>query len=391
VDTLVPKAIASVQKAELAYCKFITANDTGETGGHQAGFHIHQNAWELAFNSQGEKGSNKDSFVTIRWQDDFETDSRFIYYGTGTRNEYRLTRFGKGFPFLSEHNVGNLLVLARQATGFFDGFVLETENDIESFFAAFGISASQANRIIDKSIGIPPQDALHACFIAFIKSVKVEFPTTLELSRQARDCYHSSFGITPKVILKYPDRELLQWLETEYQLFKAFENDRYKERIKTLFKNVEELIGFANQILNRRKSRAGKSLEHHLDEVFKIFDIPHSIQGTTEESKRPDFLFPNEEAYHNKNFDSGKLVFMAAKTTCKDRWRQILSEADRIPVKHLFTLQQGISKNQLSEMYNAGVRLVVPKAYLTSFPEQFRENILTLETFIPFLKGKSAG
>lgn len=49
-------------------------------------------------------------------------------------------------------------------------------------------------------------------------------------------------------------------------------------------------------------------------------------------------------------FPANKLVFLGAKTTCKDRWRQVLNEADRIETKYLFTLQQGISKNQLREM-----------------------------------------
>jgi len=47
-------------------------------------------------------------------------------------------------------------------------------------------------------------------------------------------------------------------------------------------------------------------------------------------------------------------------TTCKDRWRQVINEADRIPEKHLFTLQPTISKNQLREMTDEKVHLVVP-------------------------------
>jgi hypothetical protein len=30
---------------------------------------------------------------------------------------------------------------------------------------------------------------------------------------------------------------------------------------------------------------------------------------------------------------------LGAKTTCKDRWRQVLTEAIKIPHKHLFTLE----------------------------------------------------
>src|SRR5437879_4223314 len=117
-------AIRSVQNSELSFCKYITANDTGETGGHQAGFHISKGAWQLFFDEEGKKGSNKDKFITIKWQDNFETSSRFIYYGVGTRNEYRLTRFGKGFPFLSDDNIGDLLIISRKSSDYYEAFVL---------------------------------------------------------------------------------------------------------------------------------------------------------------------------------------------------------------------------------------------------------------------------
>jgi type II restriction enzyme len=178
----------------------------------------------------------------------------------------------------------------------------------------------------------------------------------------------------------------LNWLHAEFQLFKTIENDRYKSRIKTPFKTVEELVETANTILNRRKSRAGKSLEHHLSEIFRTFELTFAAQTVTEDNKKPDFLFPNIEAYNNPKFNANKLVVLASKTTCKDRWRQILNEADRIKTKHLFTLQQGISKNQLEEMYKYNVCLVVPKQYLKSFPTEFRDKILTLNNFITHIK-----
>jgi len=388
MEALALNAIESVQRSEIAYCKFITPNDTGETGGHQSGYHIHKNAWSLLFESQGERGSNKEKLVKIKWQNDFETESRFIYYGVGTRNEYRLTRFGKGFPFLSEDNVGDILILSKRAETFYEAFVLQTEDDIEGFFNAFGISANETNRIIEKEITASSEDKLLHCFLAFIKSVKVDFPPTSDLAKNARSCYINSYGITEKQIISNPDKELLGWLDAEYQLFKTIENDRYSTKIKSLFKSVEELVEFANTILNRRKSRAGKSLEHHLGEIFNIFKIQYVTQGVTEENKKPDFLFPNIESYHNLKFDNKKLIFLASKTTCKDRWRQILIEADKIEVKHLFTLQQGISKNQLTEMYKYGVKLVIPKPYLTTFPTEFRERIMTLDTFVSYVKEK---
>jgi type II restriction enzyme len=222
----------------------------------------------------------------------------------------------------------------------------------------------------------------------YVESIKIDFPSSIDLANHARNCYIDSYGISDEAIKIRPDENLLKWIESEYELFKVFENDRYKNIINSPFETVTNFVDQANSILNRRKSRAGKSLEHHLAEVFKISELKFEEQVITEENKKPDFIFPDSVSYNNPIFDSNKLVFLASKTTCKDRWRQILNEADRIDEKHLFTLQQGISSNQLSEMYKYNVKLVVPKPYLSSFPEGFRERILTLNGFIGMVKAK---
>lgn len=386
MDSILQNAVQSAQKAEIAFSKFITANDTGSTGGHQAGYHIHKNAWSLFFKNTGEKGTNSDLMVTIKWQNDFETNSRFIYYGVGTRNEYRLTRFGKGFPFLSDENVGDLLIICKKAETEYEAFVLQEDNEIEDFFAALNISVNDTNKIIPKQFQISAEDKMYQCFMTYLRSLNVDFPPTQYLSSTARRCYNNAFDIKLKAILYDPDGNLLNWLDAEFQLFKTIENDRYSERIKTQFSNVEELVEIANTILNRRKSRAGRSLEHHLAEIFMQVKILFESQVITEDNKKPDFLFPGKEAYLNPKFDENKLCVLASKTTCKDRWRQVLNEADRIKTKHLFTLQQGISSNQLEEMFKYNVQLVVPRQYLTSFPAPYRDRILTLDTFVKHIQ-----
>jgi type II restriction enzyme len=383
MNEIVEQAVTSVQKSSKAFCKFISSNDAGETGAHQSGFYIPKNAYSLLFDSPGVKGTNKDRFVTINWQNNFlETTSRFIYYGVGSRNEYRLTRFGKGFPFLNEDNVGDLLIISQISSDFYESYVLNTDEDTEDFFAEFNLTASETNKLIEKEIVVNAEDKLLNCFNTFTETLIKGFPTTAILSETARACYNNSFKITDNSIRSNPDKLLLKWLESEYQLFKLIELGVYSETIKTPFKTVEELINIANTILNRRKSRAGKSLELHLAEVFCKSGLAFTPQAVTEDNKKPDFIFPDKKYYHDLNYDSNKLTFLASKTTCKDRWRQVINEANRIEIKHLFTLQQGISKNQLSEMYKEGVRLVVPKPYLGSFPEEYQDKILTLESFI---------
>lgn len=387
MSEILNSAIARVQNAKHAFCRFITANDTGKNGSHQAGFYIPKCAAPLLFDSPGKKGENKDKLVEVKWQDDFITLSRFIYYGQGTRNEYRITRFGKGFPFFEEDNVGDLLVIAQQSENYYHGFVLQTDQDIDDFFAYFNLSSETTNQLIDIEQAITPEKQLDN-EIQNLIGLYTEFPETRQMAKFAREIYNKVHKITDAEIRKTPDLQLLKWIDTEYSLFRSFEEKVYAPVYSVPFPNCQEMIKFSNIILNRRKSRAGKSLEHHLATLFTAAQLEFEEQAVTEDNKKPDFLFPNGEAYHNLSFPAENLVFLGAKTTCKDRWRQVLNEANRIETKYLFTLQQGISKNQLLEMRHEHLKLVVPASYRTSFDKEFQPEIESLASFIGIVKNK---
>lgn len=387
MSEILNSAIAKVQNAKHAFCRFITANDTGKNGSHQAGFYIPKCAALLLFDTPGKKGENKDKFVEVKWQDDFITESRFIYYGQGTRNEYRITRFGKGFPFFEEDNVGDLLIIAQQSENQYHGFVLQTDQDIDDFFAYFNLSSETTNQLIDIEQANTPDKQLENG-IQELVALYTEFPETKQMARFAREIYNKVHKITDTEICNTPDSQLLKWIDTEYTLFRSFEEKVYAPVYSVPFPNCQKLIKFSNIILNRRKSRAGKSLEHHLATLFTAAQLEYEGQAVTEDNKKPDFLFPNGEAYHNLLFPAENLVFLGAKTTCKDRWRQVLNEANRIETKYLFTLQQGISKNQLLEMRHEHLKLVVPAPYRTSFDKEFQPEIETLASFIEMVKEK---
>ena len=325
-----------------------------------------------------------DRQVKITWQDDFTTQSRFIYYGRGSRNEYRITQFGRGFPFLLPEHTGDLFVLVKQEEEHYGAYVLSTEDEIEEFLSAFGMSPADTGTIIQKD-QIESESRVDFSIDDFIKILEVDFPPSAIMSAAARDIYHKLYNHTEDII-KNPDKAIIDWTEMEYRVFRRLEFWRYGELIKTGFSDVETFISVANMVLNRRKSRAGKSLENHLAAIFSGNNINFESQVITEGNKRPDFIFPGGKEYRDPHFPSEKLVFLGAKTTCKDRWRQIINEADRINRKFLFTLQQGISSRQLEEMEEAGVFLVVPVKYITTFPESSRSKIMSLHKFIAFVK-----
>ena len=380
-------AISKVQQSDAAICKFITANDTGKTGGHQAGFHISKGAWSLFIDSQGIKGTKLDIPIRILWQNDFETNSRFKYYGEKTRNEYRITRFGRGFPFLKDENVGDLLVLARFDKDYYEGFVLQTDDDIDDFFSYFNLSYDKTNQIIDVNLAEKPEQRLLSLINDFVARYSF-FPDTRIMANGARSCYNEANGILTKNIVKEPDDVLLGWIDTEYTLFKYMEEKVYSDITTKPFSNIDSFVLMANEVLNRRKSRAGKSLEHHLADIFTQNELVFEEQVITEEKKKPDFVFPNGKSYHNMTFPGNLLTVLGAKTTCKDRWRQVLNEADRVDDKYLFTLQQGISANQLKEMQDYRLHLVVPHKYLASFPKKYRDGICDLSAFIRIVKDR---
>lgn len=379
------RAIKSVLNSEKAFCKFLSSNDTGATGGHQSGILVSKSAVEMMFSRQElEQDGIPKRTVKIKWQDDFETESSFTYYES--KNELRITRFGRGFPFLKPEQTGALFVLTQQTGIDYCGYFLETDEEIEEFLDTFGISPTETNALIDVgkvSSEIQEELAIHD----FISGLDVDFPTSDAMSAAARAIEEKAYGHA-EYILTDPDEIIIRWTNMEYTLFRALEYARYGEIIAKGFQSVDEFVRVANVVLNRRKSRAGKSLEHHLSAIFDGNGIDYSSQAVTEGNKKPDFLFPSQEAYHSYDFPTDRIVSLAAKTTCKDRWRQVLNEADRLrdKPKYLCTLQQGISEAQMDEMQAENVILVVPRSYIAAYPNNRRNRIWTLARFVQYVK-----
>lgn len=131
MNTNLENIVRRISSSKGAFCKIIARNEVGDTGGHQMGFYVPKDAVSVIFDTPGLRGENKDKFVTIRWNDKIETQSRFIYYGKGTRNEYRITRFGKDFPYLRSNQVGNLFILIKINETDYDAFIINSIELIE--------------------------------------------------------------------------------------------------------------------------------------------------------------------------------------------------------------------------------------------------------------------
>jgi len=118
--------IELINKSEETFIKIVSANDAGITGGHQGGIYIPKNSISIFFDKPGIKGENKEKFININWYDETVSESRIIYYGKGTRNEYRITRLSKKLQ------LNSLFILIKIDDYNFNGFLIQ-ENNSKNF------------------------------------------------------------------------------------------------------------------------------------------------------------------------------------------------------------------------------------------------------------------
>lgn len=249
-------------------------------------------------------------------------------------------------------------------------------------------------RLVLEDIGIEVgtefEDSSESKLDMMLKKFGGKFPATKTFSQFARESAGSTDGMSV-------DDQLLLWMEMEESLFRVYERHIVGEQIDIGFgdadSRVDNFISLSLSVQNRRKSRAGHAFENHLDQIFTnsalVFE-KGSSRHTTENNSKPDFLFPGFRQYHDKNFEDGRLTLLGAKTSCKDRWRQVLSEGNRVKNKHLVTLQLGISKNQISEMKANSLHLVVPQMIRSEYFHTDNSSILSLHEFVQLVKSRVA-
>ncbi|MFT3669673.1 MAG: type II restriction endonuclease [Pseudoxanthomonas sp.] len=374
--------------------------------------------------------SNQHEYNAIRAMLDFmgkpsertRLDTRFIYlcdddpepvledafltlYNARVNQTHRAAEYRFYFPTTAVSQLaseGDLLVVARQRNGSLLVIIAENgssaASQVEWLFGfsgedhpRFSVRAELENEqdrigfaatYILESIGIevaPPSDSFLDMMIGRFGRV---FPKTAEFSAFARgtlddiDCREA------------PDVALLAWMEREEILFRTLERHLIGDRLAEGFErdDIDSFIQFSLSVQNRRKSRVGQAFEHHVQEIFVAHEIRFARAAITENRAKPDFLFPGDSEYHNPAFSSLDLTMLGVKSTCKDRWRQVLSEADRIEEKHLLTLETAISPNQTREMQQKRLQLVLPRGLHETYGMDQKNWLMDVSGFIGLVK-----
>lgn len=327
-------------------------------------------------------------------------------YKHPTRTEWRL--YFQTTEVSKRAKTGDSLLICKKTDGTLLIIIAQKDSTIESqLYWLFGLHETDTEKFVGKTEFDSGNDKIELAARMILEQIGIEyedksvesylepmlfefqgrFPSTKAFSEYARNT------ITDVDPIEEPDTALVKWVNREEALFKLMEQHLISERLKSGFVtegkvDVDAFIQFSLSVHNRRKSRAGLSLENHIEALLKNQNILYSHTPITENKSKPDFIFPGIEAYKDMKYPHIYLTMLGAKSTCKDRWRQVLSEADRIEKKHLLTLESAISENQTNEMMDKKLQLVLPLPLHETYTMAQRSWLYSVKMFLEEVKEK---
>lgn len=374
------------------YLKRLSANDTLANKTHQAGPYIPK---ELLFRvlPRLQDREVENPRVQINAFVDSGTEVRSvtaIWYNRLTRNEARVTGWGGGASaLLDPDSTGALAVFV------FENGALPSGASAIHVWVCTGYESEVIEDLVGpvdpgKAITWQPGQPISLFVSGVVRTSCALSPS--EMPSHWLEKFPSAAEIVKRSVemqtlqSQTPDDRLIRRRKCEFEIFKSVEEALEGPKVAKGFGSLDNFLTLAQTVLQRRKSRSGRSLELHAREIFLEEGLVEHHQfshgATSEGDKKPDFLFPSARAYADDNFPSDRLRMLAAKTTARDRWRQVLNEADRVTTKHLLTLQEGVSENQFAEMQAANLQLVIPSSLVSAFPESIQPKLITLDQFI---------
>jgi hypothetical protein len=137
------------------------------------------------------------------------------------------------------------------------------------------------------------------------------------------------------------------------------------------------------------KSRAGGSLENHLENLFNVLEFKFVPQVQLNKNARIDFLFPNFTAYKKQ---PQNCMFLSSQTTLKDRFRLSISQISAISSvrKYIVTAtgaglinvadKNDLTNNKIKEIGDKGFKIIVFDEVKNRYPNN--QTIISYSRFI---------
>lgn len=229
-----------------------------------------------------------------------------------------------------------------------------------------------------------------------------KFPATTDLASEAQKIFMRENGLHSlnPFTLEAPGNALMQISrKIELQIYKEHHRRYYSAKlisilardnqnpsvadlVKTLFSRFDEI--YKEVMLSpvqRMKSRAGTSFEHHVRRVLQDGKIPFDEQKFTG-NQRPDFILPSLKLLQDPTRERDAALILSLKTTLRERWKQVVKESRNSDI-FLATVDDKVAAETITDMRLDNIFLVVPESLKDSSYAEYADssNVLTFKEF----------
>lgn len=403
------------------FVKKLSRNDTSwadDSGKHQAGFYIPRPIREAGFFPKLQADNPEKSHIfhaecAVLWPQTGEVTASHMRHYSNKGPETHFTVLPKAL--FRELTPASLLLVGRLARPIADchywivildsaseeAEMLETVLDLEAGFhygrfepsrfdEASRLARDETQELIERL-----QSAITAGTLAELLADYADIPDPASIATTARDEWLRTNGfaaLDPWAIPSPGDAIMEISRDIEFRHYKRYELRRRAAELVSLlagsgdlvtavvrrFPEIDRIFLSASQ---QRKTRAGRSFEHHITASLKAGHIRFVEQAVTG-GRRPDFVMPDLPVLRSRKRAHGDALVVAAKTTLRERWKQVTSEKLNCDV-FLATVDDRVARTSIQEMADAGIRLVVPETLKTSDEAHYKgqSNVLSFREF----------
>lgn len=388
-------------KSDRLFVKKLSRNDTSwadDSGKHQAGFYIPRDIRESGYFPvlQADNPAKPHIFhaeCRVIWPQTGEITASHMRHFSNKGPESHFTAIARDlFRGLAPASllVGGLLNEAVSGARHWfvvldsvseEAEILETALDLDSnfHFALFQPGALRRAATLERdeiaALIERLQSALKAGTLDTLLADYARIPSPDSIATEARRTWLDSHGVTsldPWTLESIGDAVMEISRDVEYRIFRRLELRRRAAEVVQILGRGPDLVtavvrGFPDldavflSASQQRKTRAGRSFEQHIAAVLRAGNIRFEEQAVTG-GRRPDFVLPDVQALRRgqgRPFEDA--LVLAAKTTLRERWKQVSSEGFHCAV-FLATVDDRVPATSISEMANQGISLVVPES-----------------------------
>ena len=403
------------------FVKKLSRNDTSwadYSGKHQAGFYIPRPIREARFfpELQADNPTKPHIFhaeLAVLWPQTGEVTSSHMRHYSNKGPETHFTVLPK--TLFQGLTPASLLLIGRFAQPVADcnywivvldsvseeAELLETVLDLESGFHygrfepsrfedASRLARDETQELIERL-----QSAISTGTLAGLLAEYADIPDPTSIATTARNEWLRTNGfaaLDPWAIPNPGDAIMEISRDIEFRHYKRYELRRRAAELVSLlagsgdlvtavvkrFPEIDRIFLSASQ---QRKTRAGRSFEHHIAASLKAGRVRFVEQAVTG-GRRPDFVMPDLPALRSRKRAYGDALVVAAKTTLRERWKQVTSEKFNCDVL-LATVDDRVALASIREMAESGIRLVVPEALKTNDEAHYKgqPNVMSFREF----------